>query len=102
MTNVIILRNKDNHEIEVKGHSNYDKYGSDIVCSSISTACIMSANLIDKLGLSYNIISLTCEDGYFRLVIKNDNDILNKIFDNLVETLSSLEKQYPKNIKIKN
>ena len=102
MTKVKILKDENEQEIEVKGHSNYKESGSDIVCSSISTACIMTANLIDKLGYGYNIIKLVCDDGYFRLVIKNDNEIVNNVFENLVDTLKSLETQYPKNIKIEN
>lgn len=86
-------------EIEVSGHSGYADNGYDIVCASISTACILSANLIDKLDLGYNIINLVCEDGYFKLQIKCDNQIVVKIFENLIETLDSLANDYPKALR---
>lgn len=88
--------------IEVKGHSGYAKSGEDIVCASISTACIMTANLIDKLDLRYNILDLVCEEGYFRLQVNTQDSSTLGIFDNLVDTLDSISQQYPKYLKLKN
>jgi uncharacterized protein YsxB (DUF464 family) len=95
---------KDNEEavLEVSGHSGYANHGEDIVCASISTACIMSANLIDNLNLGYNILDLNVSDGYFKIKLKIVDETVNGIFDNLVETLNELSKQYPKHLKIKN
>lgn len=88
--------------IEVSGHSGYANHGYDIVCASISTACIITANLIDKLDLRYNILDLVCEEGYFRLQVNTTDNTTARIFDNLVETLESIKEQYPKYLKIKN
>ena len=88
--------------IEVKGHSEYAEHGSDIVCASISTACIITANLIDKLDLRYNILDLVCEEGYFRLQVNTRDNTTFSIFENLVETLDSISGQYPKYLKLKN
>ena len=97
------IKNKSNETtIEVKGHSGYAESGSDIVCAAISTACLMTANLIDKIGsIRYNILDLVCEEGYFRLQVKLADSVTIGIVDNFVETLDSLQKQYPKYIKIK-
>ncbi|MGM9969612.1 MAG: ribosomal-processing cysteine protease Prp [Anaeroplasma sp.] len=102
MTTYKLEYKKDEVVIEVKGHSGYADYGHDIVCASISTACIMTANLIDKLDLCYNILDLVCEEGYFRLQIKTTDSVTKKLFDNLVDTLASLQEQYPKYLKLKN
>ncbi|MBE6138017.1 MAG: ribosomal-processing cysteine protease Prp [Erysipelotrichaceae bacterium] len=88
--------------IEVSGHADYAKHGSDIVCASISTACIITANLIDKLDLRYNILDLVCEEGYFRLQVNTQDETTLGIFENLVETLESISGQYPKHLKLKN
>ena len=88
--------------VEVKGHAGYANSGHDIVCASISTACIITANLIDKLDLRYNILDLVCEEGYFRLQVNTTDNTTARIFDNLVETLESIKEQYPKYLKIKN
>lgn len=91
----------DVYSIEVKGHANYANYGNDIVCASVSTAVILTANLLERLDLSYNIHKLVCEDGNFLLVVKDNNELTNKIMVNLEETLRDLENQYPNYIKIK-
>ena len=103
MTTYSIKNNKERHYavIEVKGHSGYAKDGSDIVCASISTACIITANLIDKLDLRYNILDLVCDEGYFRLQVNTTDGVTMKIFDNLIEALESIEEQYPKYLKMK-
>lgn len=41
----------DEYKIEVKGHANQNPYGSDIVCASVSTALIMTYNLLERLNL---------------------------------------------------
>ncbi|UKI49333.1 MAG: ribosomal-processing cysteine protease Prp [Clostridium sp.] len=55
------------HFLVVSGHSGYAQNGHDIVCAAISTACIMSANLIERLDLNTNIIDLVCDEGYFSI-----------------------------------
>ena len=97
-----IIRKDKEATVEVQGHANYSGYGTDIVCASISTACIFTANLIEKLNLSYNIIDLVCEEGYFRLQVKTTDTTANAIFENLEYTLEEISKQYPKNLKFIN
>lgn len=102
MTTYKVIYNEKEAVIEVSGHSGYANHGYDIVCASISTACIITANLIDKLDLRYNILDLVCEEGYFRLQVNTTDNTTTRIFDNLVETLESIKEQYPKYLKIKN
>ena len=100
MTTCRIVKENEQALIEIKGHSGYAKFGKDIVCASISTACIVTANLIEKLNLSYNIIDLVCDEGYFRLSVKTIDETLNGIFENLEYTMEDISKQYPKYLKI--
>ena len=102
MTNILVEYKNKEALIEVAGHTGYANSGEDIVCASISTACIMTANLIDKLDFRYNMLDLVCDEGYFRLQVKTDSDVVLGIFENLVETLDSLQEQYPKYVKFKN
>jgi len=102
MTTYSIKIKNNETTIEVKGHSGYADSGNDIVCAAISTACIMTANLIDKIeSIRYNILDLVCEEGYFRLQVKLADSVTIGIVDNFCETLDELQKQYPKYIKIK-
>ena len=52
MTTYYIERKTNEALIEVKGHAGYATHGADIVCAAISTACFMTANLIDKLDFT--------------------------------------------------
>ena len=36
----------ENNKIEIKGHANYDDYGKDIVCASVSSIVITTINAI--------------------------------------------------------
>ncbi len=102
MISVIINKDLNKFSIKITGHANYADYGNDIVCASVSTAAIMTANLIEKINLSYNITNLICEDGNFLLEVNVENSIIKDIFENLEYTIVDISKQYPKNIKIKN
>ena len=101
MTTWQVGRKDKEATIEVKGHADYAEYGSDIVCASISVACIMTADLIEKFNLGYNIIDLVCDEGYFRLQIKTTDFVSNTLFENLEATLEEISKQYPKYLKLK-
>ena len=92
MTTYRIKRKGQEALLEVQGHSDYDIYGKDIVCASISTALIFTANLIEKLNLGYNIMDLVCEEGYFRLQIKTSDLTANAVFENLEYTLEEISK----------
>ena len=80
------ITNKGNEvTIEIKGHANYAEKGSDIVCSAVSIACLMTANLIDRIKeIRYNILDLVCEDGYFRLQVKKSDSVTQSIIENFV------------------
>ncbi|PKK92879.1 MAG: ribosomal-processing cysteine protease Prp [Tenericutes bacterium HGW-Tenericutes-6] len=85
-------------QIFVTGHANYKPHGEDIVCAAISTATIMTANMIEHLGLQ-DYILVTMKDGYFKLDVLKEAHLINQVLSNLKYTIIELEKQYPKYIK---
>lgn len=84
--------------ISIKGHANYDEYGKDIVCSSVSSLIACSVNNIYKI----NNDSLYYSDDGKEVVIKilEDNKYVMIIYNTLIDMLIELSKEYPKNIKI--
>ena len=92
---------KDNNKIRriiIKGHANFDDYGKDIVCASVSTTVITSVNAclsIDSEAIIYN------QDNGLDIEVIKDDMVTNKIIDNMITSLYELEKAYPKNIEIK-
>ncbi len=89
---------RKNNIIEIYGHANYDDYGRDIVCASISSVINTTVNSImniDSTSIEYN------DDGDKITITKiNSNDIVDKLLDTMINILKDLEKQYKKNIKV--
>ena len=88
-----------NEKIEIHGHSGYDVIGKDIVCSAVSSIVTTTINGIlsinnDALKYSYKNDVMTIE------IIKRDN-VCDKLINNMIELLTSLAKDYPKNIIVK-
>lgn len=97
------LINEKIKKISVLGHSNSNEYGKDIVCSSISTATIMSANLLLSVDPS-NIVRSDEKKALIELEIADNSKNIEfsyLILDNLTKTLADLQSQYPKYLKIK-
>ena len=91
---------KDNNikKINIKGHAEYDDYGKDIVCSSVSSITITTVNAI--LMFNKNYISYNEKKDNFEIIINENNDITNKLIQNMINLLTELSQDYPKNIKI--
>ena len=88
----------ENNKIEIKGHAKYDDYGKDIVCASVSSIVITTINAI----IEFDPESIYYEDLNNRILIEKlkDDDITNKLINNMIELLEELEKSYKDNIKI--
>lgn len=93
----------DQHEglidsISIKGHADYDKYGKDIVCASISSIVATTINgivLIDSDSIEYQE-----NDGFVNINVLKHTDIVDTLIKNMINLLEDLELQYTKNIKI--
>lgn len=99
MTKYTITKSDNSYKIEIKGHSEYADYGSDIVCASISTAVCLTANTIDKLGFSCNLIKNIHKEALY--IIETDMKEISviKVMESLEDYLDTISSQYPKYIK---
>ena len=99
---VRIKTEKDNNKyikIVFKGHAGYEDYGKDIVCAAVSSTMLCTVNAIYLI--SDDSINVIQNDDEFIVEVIKDNDITNKLINNMINCLKDLEKQYPKNIKIR-
>lgn len=88
---------KDNI-ITIKGHANYDDKGKDIVCASVSSIVITTINAIieiDDRAIDYSDL----DDKIVIRIIKND-EIVNKLINNMILLLEQLEEEYKEYVKI--
>ena len=84
---------------ELSGHSGAGEYGTDIVCSAVSSAVYMAANtIIEIMKLSPEA---EVRDGYLKFTMNVDDARKSKVItDGLYLHLSELQGQYPNNLKL--
>ena len=87
-------------KISILGHANYDEYGKDIVCASVSSVVICSIEAIAKFD--EDAIDVKEEKDKLEIFINNFDDPTNKLIDNMLTCLKEIERNYPQNIKITN
>jgi len=85
-------------EITITGHANYDDYGKDIVCASVSSIAITTINAI--VEFDKDSIDVIEKDGYLKINILKNSKELNILISNMIDLFKSLESKYPKNIQI--
>ena len=84
--------------IIITGHANYDEYGKDIVCASVSSIVITSINAVLRIQKEF----LKYEEEKDKLTINilgNNKDCL-LIIENMIAMLEELALTYKENIKI--
>lgn len=94
----MIKVNVKRDQIKIIGHADYDDYGKDIVCASVSSIVITSINAIIRLNKS--ALKYKEDKDVFVIDILNHDEIIDTIILNMIELLKDLEKNYNKNIKI--
>ena len=94
----MIIIKKNNNKIVISGHALYDEYGKDIVCASVSSVSICTVNAI--ISINDNAIEAIEKEGELIININSNDDITNKLMDNMFRCFKELEKQYPNNVKI--
>ena len=87
--------------IKVSGHSGYANKGSDIVCSSITTAMYVSYGMLDKAKCDFTFTSDEAKP-FMELKINKSNDITKLVMENLVDVLEGIAFDYKANVTIIN
>ena len=84
--------------ISVLGHADYDDYGKDIVCASVSSIAITSINL--ALKLNDKSLDVVQKEGLIDAKVLVKDEIINKILLNMKDMLEELSKDYERYVKI--
>ncbi len=99
MIKVRIERERESlKKVTITGHANYDDYGKDIVCSSVSSIVITTVNGILEINPKYLAVIETKDK--MEIEIKEQDEICIKLMNNMISLLEELSKSYPKNITI--
>ena len=84
--------------ISILGHANYDDFGKDIVCASVSSIILCSVEAIANFDI--NAVDIKQTKDKLDIIINKEDNITNKLIKNMLNCLKELEKKYPKNIEI--
>ena len=88
-------------KIKVTGHSGYANEGSDIVCSSVSTAMYVSYGLLDKAKCDFTFKE-DAKKPEMELKINKADTISNLVMENLVDVLEGIAFDYKAYVTIIN
>lgn len=86
------------NNITINGHANFDEYGKDIVCASVSSIVITSINAI--LRIDEKAINYQEKEGLVIIDINKHTKVIDLLIENMIDLLEQLQKEYRKNIKI--
>lgn len=95
----IYKKNGETTGFKVKGHSGYGEKGSDIVCASVSSAVMMTANMITDVFLYQADVSVEEDTISLKTNIPDDR-VLQGIYKGLEIQLLEIAKEYKKNLKV--
>lgn len=85
--------------IKILGHADYDEYGKDIVCSSVSSIVTTTVNGIYEIDKEFLKVE-EIKNGMVITILKEDS-ICEKLIKNMLNLLSELSESYPENITVK-
>ena len=87
--------------IKVSGHSGYANKGSDIVCSSVSTAMYVSYGLLKKANCDFTFTEDE-KKPFMELKINKTDTVSNLVMENLLDVLEGIAYDYKDNVNIIN
>ncbi len=100
MTKVKFFNGSQLSGFEVSGHTGLEEEGKDILCASVSSATLMTANTITEIiGDKADIQS---NGGYLKVVVDSPSKETVLLLKGLQLHLKEISKQFPENITIIN
>ena len=84
---------------EISGHADYDDYGRDIVCASVSSAAYMTANTITEI-LGVGAECEVDESGRMKILLTGKVKSAVDIIKGFELHMNSLMEDYPDNINV--
>jgi len=90
---------REQNKIIIKGHADYDDYGKDIVCASVSSIVITTVNAI--LEIDRGAVIYKEEKDILTIELLKQDEIIIKLINNMINLLKELSNNYPKNIKVR-
>ena len=94
----MIRINISKDQITIKGHADYEEFGKDIVCASVTSIATTTINAI--IRLDSEAISFKSTSGLIDIKVNKHDNLVDTLLLNMTELFKELEKDYEKYIKI--
>ncbi len=82
--------------LSVKGHANFDEYGKDLICASVSSIIFGLMNCLDE----YNGITIRDLKNHIEIINDSKLDEVNNFFKLTIIQLKTIEESYGEFIKV--
>lgn len=82
--------------LEVSGHADYDKYGKDLVCASVSSIIFGLMNCIDE----FVGVTIKKEKNHIEIINKSESEKISDYLRLTIIQLKTIEESYGKFIKV--
>ena len=76
---------REQNKIIIKGHADYDDYGKDIVCASVSSIVITTVNAI--LEIDRDAVIYKEEKDILTIELLKQDEIIIKLINNMINLL---------------
>ena len=83
--------------LTVKGHANFNEYGKDLICASVSSIMFGFMNCLDQFNEEVKIIQL---ENKIEIVCNKDNQKVQDYFELVMIQLKTIEESYQEFIQI--
>lgn len=88
---------EDSAKFTLKGHSDFEDVGKDIICAAVSSAAIMAVNTVTEILGEKDTSKV--KDGYLQFKVSG-NKAARDIISGLMLHLQGLAQQYPENVRV--
>ena len=94
---LFFIKGKNISGFSITGHAEFSE-GDDIVCASVTSAALMTANTVTEI-IKADADASAC-DGSIKLNVKSDSDQVQTVLKGFKLHIKELAKEYPENIKV--
>jgi len=93
---ITVEKKEGNTYIEIDGHANYEEYGKDILCASVSILYYTLAQRLSELNCKHK---RTQREGHIEIEVHSDDAKVNECIDTCLCGLELLANEYSEYIE---
>lgn len=98
MIRVIYSTNDDHYtKLDVRGHADFDEYGKDLICASVSSIIFGLMNAVDESKCNVEVKEL---NNHIEIINNSKSELIDNYFELVLIQLKTIEESYGEFIKV--